>query len=336
MMKVGINGFGRIGRQLIRLGLQSRKNIEFLAINDLTSLETMAHLLKYDSVHGTYPGKVSVSKNQILVDGQKISVFAESDPAKIPWKNAKVDVVFECTGRFTSREKAALHLEAGAKKAIVSAPCKKDDLTIVMGINEDQYDPKRHHIVSNASCTTNCLGMLTQVLRDHFQMKRAFMTTIHSYTNDQRVLDLAHKDLRRARAAGLSMIPTSSGATDALLKIFPELNHHFQGFSIRVPTPNVSLVDLVAEVKKPTSVAQVNQIFKKESQGKLKRYLGYSKDPLVSADYVGDERSAILDALSTQVIDGTFVKVVGWYDNEVGFSARMLDLAEVIHAHSMD
>src|SRR3989338_11116004 len=331
-MKVGINGFGRIGRQLIRLGLFSRKNIEFVAINDLSSLEVMAHLLKYDSVHGAYPGEVTVSKNQIIVKGQKISVFAEPDPAKIPWKSAKVDVVFECTGRFTSREKAALHLEAGAKKVIVSAPCKKDDLTVVMWINEDQYDSKRHHIVSNASCTTNCLGMLTKVLRDHLQIKRAFMTTIHSYTNDQRVLDLAHKDLRRSRAAGLSMIPTSSGATDALLKIFPELKNNFQGFSVRVPTPNVSLVDLVAEVKKPTSVEAINQIFEKEAQGKLSRYLGYSEDPLVSADYVGDERSAILDALSTQVVDGTFVKVVGWYDNEVGFSSRMLDLAEVIDA----
>ena len=335
-MKVGINGFGRIGRQLVRLGLQFRKNIEFVAINDLTSLEVMAHLLKYDSVHGIYPGKVTVSKNQLIVDGQKISVFAEPDPHKIPWKSAKVDLVFECTGLFTSREKAALHLETGAKKVIVSAPCKKDDLTVVMGINEDQYDPKRHHVVSNASCTTNCLGMLTKVLRDHLQIKRAFMTTIHSYTNDQRVLDLAHKDLRRSRAAGLSMIPTSSGATDALLRIFPELKNNFQGFSVRVPTPNVSLVDLVAEVKKPTSVEAINQIFEKEAQGKLSRYLGYSEDPLVSADYVGDERSAILDALSTQVVDGTFVKVVGWYDNEVGFSSRMLDLAEVIHAHSMD
>ena len=335
-MKVGINGFGRIGRQLIRLGLFSRKNIEFVAINDLSSLDVMAHLLKYDSVHGIYPGKVSVSKNQIIVDGQKISVFAEPDPTKIPWKSVKVDLVFECTGRFTSREKAALHLEAGAKKVIVSAPCKKDDLTVVMGINEDQYDSKRHHIVSNASCTTNCLGMLTKVLRDHLQIKRAFMTTIHSYTNDQRVLDLAHKDLRRSRAAGLSMIPTSSGATDALLKIFPELKNNFQCFSVRVPTPNVSLVDLVAEVKKPTSVEAINQIFEKESQGKLKRYLGYSSDPLVSIDYVGDERSAILDALSTQVVDGTFVKVLGWYDNEIGFSSRMLDLAEHMYAHSMD
>lgn len=335
-MKVGINGFGRIGRQLVRLGLQSQKNIEFVAINDLSPLEVMAHLLKYDSVHGPYAGEVTVSKNQLIVDGQKISIFAEPDPKKIPWKSAKVDVVFECTGRFTSREKAALHLEAGAKKVIVSAPCKKDDLTIVMGVNENQYDPKRHHVVSNASCTTNCLGMLTKVLRDHLQIKRAFMTTIHSYTNDQRVLDLAHKDLRRARAASLSMIPTSSGATDALLKIFPELKNNFQGFSVRVPTPNVSLVDLVAEVKKSTSVSEVNQIFEKESQGKLKRYLGYSKDPLVSVDYVGDERSAILDALSTQVVAGTLVKVVGWYDNEIGFSSRMLDLAEVMRAHSMD
>ncbi len=335
-MKVAINGFGRIGRQLVRLGLQSRKNIEFVAINDLTSLETMAHLLKYDSVHGTYLKEVKVSKNQMSVDGKKISVFAEPDPTKIPWKSVKADLVFECTGRFTSREKAALHLEAGVKKVIVSAPCKNDDLTVVMGINENQYDPKKHHVVSNASCTTNCLGMLTKVLRDHLQIKRAFMTTIHSYTNDQRVLDLAHKDLRRSRAAGLSMIPTSSGATDALLKIFPELKDNFQGFSVRVPTPNVSLVDLVAEVKKPTSVGAVNQIFEKESQGKLKRYLGYSSEPLVSVDYVGDERSAILDALSTQVVDGTFVKVMGWYDNEIGFSSRMLDLAEYLDAHSMD
>lgn len=335
-MKVGINGFGRIGRQLIRLGLGCRKHIEFVAINDLSSLEVMAHLLKYDSVHGPYAGEVKVSKNQLIVNGQKISLFSEPDPSKIPWKSAKVDLVFECTGRFTSREKAALHLEGGAKKVIVSAPCKQDDLTVVMGINENQYEAKRHHIVSNASCTTNCLGMLTKVLRDHFHIKRALMTTIHSYTNDQRVLDLAHKDLRRSRAAGLSMIPTSSGATDALLKIFPELKGKFQGFSVRVPTPNVSLVDLVAEVKKSTSVAEVNRIFEKEAQGKLKRYLGYSSEPLVSIDYVGDERSAILDALSTQVIDGTFVKVMGWYDNEIGFSSRMLDLAEVMHAHSVD
>ncbi len=335
-MKVGINGFGRIGRQVLRLSLASRKNIECVAINDLSPIETLAHLLKYDSVHGTYEGSVKVSKNELILGERKISVFAEPSPEKIPWKKEKVDIVFECTGRFTSRDKAALHLEGGAKKVLVSAPCKNDDLTVVMGINENQYDAARHQIVSNASCTTNCLGVMTKVLRDHLQVKRAFMTTIHSYTNDQRVLDLAHKDLRRARAAGLSMIPTSSGATDALLKIFPELKGKFEGVSIRVPTPNVSLVDLVAEVKKTTSVAEVNQFFEKESQGTLKKYLGYCAEPLVSSDFVGDERSAILDALSTQVVDGTLVKVVGWYDNEIGFSARMLDLAEYIHAHSMD
>ncbi|HBQ20326.1 MAG: type I glyceraldehyde-3-phosphate dehydrogenase [Deltaproteobacteria bacterium GWA2_38_16] len=333
MIRVAINGFGRIGRQLLRLAHTSKRKIEVMAINDLSDVKTLAHLLKYDSVHGTFEGQVQALKDRILVNGKEIIITAHQLPESLPWKELKVDLVFECTGHFVTREAAKKHMDAGAQKVLVSAPCKDDDLTVVMGINEDQYDAKKHHIVSNASCTTNCLGVMVKVLRDHIGIEKAFMTTIHSYTNDQRVLDLAHKDLRRARAAGLSMIPTSSGATKALFKVFPELKGALQGLSIRVPTPNVSIVDLVAEVKKTVTADEINDLYKKEAQGKLKRYLGYCDEPLVSADFVGDERSAVIDALSTQVSGDRLVKVIGWYDNEVGFSARMLDLAEHMYAH---
>ncbi len=329
-MKVAINGFGRIGRQICRQAFFSKKPVQIVAINDLSPIETNAHLLKYDSVHGIFAPDVEAMSDAIMIGDKKVKALRIPNASDLPWKSLNVDIVLECTGRFTTRELAEEHLKAGAKTVIVSAPCKKDDLTVVMGVNENQYNSKKHHILSNASCTTNCLGIVTKVLMERFGIKRASMTTIHSYTNDQRVLDLVHSDLRRARAAGLSMIPTTSGAQEAVVRIYPELKGVFEGYSVRVPTPNVSLVDLVCEVKKETSVSEVNQVFKQAASGNLKKYLGVNDKPLVSIDFLGDERSAILDALSTQVIGKDMVKVVAWYDNEVGFSARMLDLVEMI------
>lgn len=333
MTRVAINGFGRIGRQLLRLGIQKKKNIEFVAINDLSPIEASAHLFKYDSVHRTYLAHIKSTKDSLIIDDKKILMLSQANVETLPWKDLRIDVVLECTGYMTKKILAAEHLKSGAKKVIVSAPCKESDLTVIMGINEHEYDFKKHHVLSNASCTTNCLGMVIKVLNDHLKIKRAFMTTIHSYTNDQRVLDLAHHDLRRARAAGLSIIPTTSGATDALLKIFPNLKGVFEGLSIRVPTPNVSLVDVVCEVEKKSSVSKVNGFFEEacHPSASLKNLLGYCTEPLVSSDFIGDERSAIIDASLTQVVDGNMVKVVAWYDNEVGFSLRMLELVEHIY-----
>lgn len=330
-VRVAINGFGRIGRQLLRLGLR-KKTVEFVAINDLSPVDTRVHLLKYDSVHRTFAKIMEISNSHLIVEGQKISMLTSANIQDLSWKDLKVDIVLECTGRMTNRELASQHIKSGAKKVIVSAPCKNEDLTVIMGINEPMYDPKTHHVISNASCTTNCLGIITKVIKDAFGIEKAFMSTIHSYTNDQRVLDLAHKDLRRARAAGLSIIPTTSGATDTLIKVFPELKDKFDGLSVRVPTPNVSLIDIVFVTEKPTSVVEVNSILEKASKKDLKNYIGYCTEPLVSSDFIGDERSAVIDASLTQVIGGNMVKVIAWYDNEVAFSLRMLELAEYMHA----
>jgi glyceraldehyde 3-phosphate dehydrogenase len=334
-MKIAIKGFGRIGRQILRLGLSpnEKRLFQFVAINDRSSKEIGAYLFKYDSVHPVFPERVSVERDSIKIGRHTIRVLSETELSRLPWRDLKVDLVMECTGKFTAKVFAEKHLENGAKKVLVSAPCKDDDITIVMGVNEKEYDAKKHYVISNASCTTNCVSVIAKVLRDHLGLERAFMTTVHAYTNDQPVLDNTHHDFRRARAAALSMIPTTSGASRSMAKIFPELKGAFEGLSIRVPTPDVSLIDLVAEVKKPVTVKSLNDIFKEEAYGKLKRYLGYIEEPLVSSDFIGDERSAVIDAPLTQVLGGRFIKVIAWYDNEVGFSARMLDLAEYIGGH---
>lgn len=334
-MKIAINGFGRIGRQILRLGLSpnEKRPFQFVAINDRSSKEIGAHLFKHDSVHPVFPAEVRVERDSIKIGRHAIRVLSEIEISGLPWRDLKVDLAMECTGKFTAKVFAEKHLENGAKKVLVSAPCKDDDITIVMGVNEKEYDAKQHHVISNASCTTNCVSVIAKVLRDHLGLKRAFMTTVHAYTNDQPVLDNTHHDFRRARAAALSMIPTTSGASRSMAKIFPELKGAFEGLSIRVPTPDVSLIDLVAEVKKPVTVKSLNDIFKEEAHGKLKRYLGYMEEPLVSSDFIGDERSAVIDAPLTQVLGGRFIKVIAWYDNEVGFSARMLDLAEYVGGH---
>ncbi|MFZ5945726.1 MAG: ArsJ-associated glyceraldehyde-3-phosphate dehydrogenase [Bacillota bacterium] len=328
-LKVGINGFGRIGRNVFRAAL-GQEGIDIVAVNDLTDAKTLAHLLKYDSVHGTFPGKVEAKENSIVVDGKEIKVFAEKDPAALPWGSLGVQVVVESTGRFTNGKDAKKHLQAGAKKVIISAPAKEEDITIVMGVNEDKYDPANHHILSNASCTTNCLAPVAKVLNDKFGIKRGLMTTVHSYTNDQQILDLPHKDLRRARAAAMSIIPTTTGAAKAVALVLPELKGKLNGFAMRVPTPNVSVVDLVAELEKDTSVEEVNQALKEASSGTMEGILGYSEEPLVSKDYNGDPRSSIVDALSTMLIEGNMVKVISWYDNEWGYSCRVVDLAKFI------
>lgn len=341
-MKIAINGFGRIGRQILRLGLAAneKRPFQFVAINDRSSKEIAAHLFKYDSVHPIFAGPVGVGRDSLKIGGRSIQVLSEIDISKLPWRELGVDLVMECTGKFATKSLAGKHLESGAKRVIVSAPCKEDDVTIVMGVNERAYDSKKHRVISNASCTTNCVAIVAKVLRDHLGLERAFMTTVHAYTNDQPVLDNAHHDLRRGRAAALSMIPTSSGASRSMTKIFPELAGAFEGLSVRVPTPDVSLIDLVAEVKKSVTVKSLNDIFKEEAATHLKKYLGYTEEPLVSSDFVGDTRSAIVDTPLTQVLGGRtggghWVKVIAWYDNEVGFSARMLDLAEVIGDHEV-
>ncbi len=328
-VRVGINGFGRIGRLVLKAGLKN-KNIQFVAVNDLTDAKTSAHLFKYDSTFGIYPGPVSAKEGELNIDGQSIKVIAERDPAKLPWKDLGVDIVVESTGRFTDAEKAKLHLAGGAKKVIISAPAKGEDITICMGINENQYDPKKHVIISNASCTTNCLAPIVKVLNESFKVKRALMTTIHSYTNDQVILDFPHSDLRRARAAGQSMIPTTTGAAKAIGLVIPELKGKLNGIAIRVPTPNVSLVDLCAELEKSTTKEEINETFKKAASGPLAKYLEYSSLPLVSKDFNGNDHSCIFDSLSTDVMDGNFVKVFGWYDNEWGYSNRVVDLVEYI------
>jgi glyceraldehyde 3-phosphate dehydrogenase len=331
-VKIGVNGFGRIGRVIVRAAQRMKADVDFVAINDLTDAKTLAHLLTYDSVHGIFPGEVEARGEHILVNGKEIKVLAIKDPAQLPWKDLGVEIVMECTGLFRDRDKAAKHLEAGAKKVIISAPAKGPDVTIVMGVNHTAYDPKKHHIISNASCTTNCLAPVAKVLLDNFGIKRGLMTTIHAYTNDQVILDFPHKDLRRARAAALSMIPTTTGAATAVALVLPQLKGKLDGLAIRVPTPNVSLVDLVAEVEKEASVEGVNASLKKASQGELKGILGCSEEPLVSIDLNGNTLSSIVDAATTAVIEGKMVKVLSWYDNEMGYSARMVDMARFISA----
>jgi len=328
-VKVGINGFGRIGRNVLRASLKD-PNLEFVAVNDLTDPKTLAHLLKYDSVLGNLSNQVSAGADSITVDGKTIKVFAEKDPAKLPWESVGAQVVIESTGRFTNAEDAKKHLRGSVKKVIISAPAKNEDVTLVLGVNHDKYDAAKHHIISNASCTTNCLAPIVKVIHDTFNIVSGTMTTIHSYTNDQVILDFPHKDLRRARAAALSMIPTSTGAAKALKLVIPEMAGKLDGFAIRVPTPNVSVVDLVAYVEKKASKEEVNAALKKASEsGPLKGYLGYEENELVSSDFKGDPRSSIVDAPSTLVV-GNLVKVVSWYDNEWGYSSRVRDLINFI------
>ncbi|MCH6547508.1 MAG: type I glyceraldehyde-3-phosphate dehydrogenase [Gemmatimonadetes bacterium] len=327
-IRIGINGFGRIGRNVFRALRQNAADIEVIAVNDLTDTATLAHLLKYDSVHGRFDGEVNVEGDALVVDGKGMKVLAERDPERLPWKDLGVDIVLESTGIFTQRDKAALHLSAGAKKVIISAPAKQEDITIVMGINHGDYDAAKHDIISNASCTTNCLVPVVRVLLDSFGFHRGFMTTVHSYTNDQRILDLPHKDLRRARAAALSMIPTSTGAARATALVIPEVKGKLDGVALRVPTADVSLVDLVCVVERSTTSEAVNAAFQEAADGSLKGILAVSNEPLVSVDYIGDLHSSTVDALSTNVIEGTLVHVASWYDNEMGYSARCVDLIE--------
>jgi glyceraldehyde 3-phosphate dehydrogenase len=328
-VKVGINGFGRIGRNVFRAALNN-SNVEIVAINDLTDANMLAHLLKYDTVHGTLAEDVTVDGEYLVVGGHKVKVLAERDPAQLGWGGLGVDVVVESTGRFTKREDAAKHLEAGAKKVIISAPASNEDITIVMGVNEDQYDANNHHVISNASCTTNCLAPFAKVLNDTFGIKRGMMTTIHSYTNDQQILDLPHKDYRRARAAAENMIPTSTGAAKAVALVLPELKGKLNGMAIRVPTPNVSVVDLVAELERDVTADEVNSALKAAAEGPLKGILAYSDLPLVSTDYNGAPVSSTIDALSTMILEGNMVKVLSWYDNEVGYSNRVVDLCDYL------
>lgn len=328
-VKVGINGFGRIGRLVFRAALNN-PDIEVVAVNDLTDAKMLAHLLKYDSVHGTLEEEVSVDGDSFVVAGHKVKVIAERDPAQIPWKDLGVEIVVESTGRFTKRADAAKHLEGGAKKVVISAPAKEEDITIVMGVNEEKYDPANHHVISNASCTTNCLAPFAKVLQEKFGIKRGMMTTIHSYTNDQQILDLPHKDFRRARAAAESMIPTTTGAAKAVALVLPELKGKLNGMAVRVPTPNVSLVDLVAELGKDVTVEEVNAAIKAAAEGELKGILAYNELPLVSKDYNHTTVSSTVDGLSTMVMEGNMVKVLAWYDNEYGYSNRVVDLVDYV------
>jgi glyceraldehyde 3-phosphate dehydrogenase len=325
--RVAINGFGRIGRNILRAAKKYGADLDFVAVNDLTDADTLAHLLRYDSVHGRYPGTVDVAGDNLIVDGDEVLVSAERDPASLPWNDLGVDLVFEATGIFTSREKAQLHLDAGARKVIITAPAKGEDITVVLGVNQDRYEPDNHHIISNASCTTNCLAPVVKVLLDAFGFRRGTMTTIHAYTNDQNILDLPHKDLRRARAAAMSIIPTTTGAAKATGLVLPQVKGRIDGLAMRVPTPDVSIVDLVAEVDQDTSVEQVNQAMREAASGNLKGILEVSDEPLVSVDYIGHPASSIVDARSTFVIQHRMVKVVAWYDNEWGYSVRCVDLA---------
>ncbi len=328
-IRVGINGFGRIGRNFFRASLGD-PHIHVAGINDLTDSKTLSHLLAFDSVHGRFQGTVEAGDDHLLVDNQRINVFAERDPKELPWKELEVDVVVEATGRFTDREGASQHLSAGAPRVVISAPGKDADLTVVLGVNEQSYDPKSHHIISNASCTTNCLASVAKVLLENFGIDHGYMTTIHSYTNDQQLLDLPHKDLRRARSAGLSMIPTSTGAAKALHLVIPELKGKLDGVAIRVPTPNVSLIDLAVETERDCDAAEVNAAFAKAAEGPLNGILGYSEDPIVSIDLNGSSYSAVVDALLTTVMNRRFVKVFAWYDNEWGYSCRLRDLVKFL------
>ena len=327
--RIGINGFGRIGRNFLRAACADSA-LEIVAVNDITDARTLGHLLKYDSVHGAFKGSVEVKDGALAVNGKPIRVFATKDPGALPWKDLGVQVVVESTGRFTDRAGASKHLEAGAKKVVISAPAKEEDITIVLGVNETRYDPAKHHIISNASCTTNCLAPVAKVVLKAFGIKHGFMTTIHSYTNDQQILDLPHKDLRRARAAAMSMIPTSTGAAKAVGLVLPELKGKMHGLAIRVPTPNVSLVDLVAEVERVATVEEVNNALRKAAEGELKGILGFCEEPLVSVDFNGNALSSIVDGPSTSVMDGSMVKVLAWYDNEWGYSCRVRDLIKFI------
>jgi len=328
MAKVAINGFGRIGRLVLKAGINS-KELEFVAVNDLTSPKTLAHLFKYDSTFGTWDGEVKAEGDSIIINGKKIKVLSEKNPENLPWKDLGVDIAIESTGRFREREKAEAHIKAGAKKVIITAPAKGEDITIVMGVNEEKYDPKNHTIISNASCTTNCLAPVVKVVMDKFGVKKGLMTTVHSYTNDQVTLDGPHKDLRRARTAAESMIPTTTGAAKAIGIVIPELKGKLDGFAIRVPTPDVSVVDVVLQTEKETSAEEVNNALKEAANGKLSKYLGFSEVPLVSRDFVGNPKSSIVDAEFTKVF-GDFVKILAWYDNEWGYSCRVIDLAEYI------
>ena len=332
-IRVGINGFGRIGRQVLRAAKQAGiKDLDFVAVNDLTDTKTLAHLFKYDSVHREFAGEVTAGSASITVDGDEIAILAEKDPAKLPWKDLGVDIVLESTGRFTDADKARQHITGGAKKVIISAPAKGEDITIVMGVNHAKYDAKAHNIISNASCTTNCLVPMVKVVRDNFGFVRGSMVTVHSYTNDQSILDLPHKDLRRARAAAISMIPTTTGAAKATSLVIPELKGKIDGMSIRVPTPDVSFTDLAVVVDKAVTIEHVNAAFRKAADGELKGILKYTDLELVSTDYIGNPHSCILDGKCTNVVDGLLVKVSGWYDNEWGYASRCVDLLEYVGA----
>ncbi|HEV2659197.1 MAG TPA: type I glyceraldehyde-3-phosphate dehydrogenase [Ktedonobacteraceae bacterium] len=329
--RIGINGFGRIGRQSLKAIIERHpQDLEVVAINDITDTQTNAHLLKYDSTYGRFPGEVQATENSLVVNGHKIQVVAQRDPAQIPWGDFGVDIVIESTGLFTDASKAKAHLQGGAKKVIISAPAKGEDLTIVLGVNENVYDPAKHTIISNASCTTNCLAPAAKVLNDAFGIERGMMNTIHSYTNDQRILDQVHKDLRRARTAGANIIPTTTGAARALALVIPELKGRFDGMSLRVPTVTVSVVDFVAIIRKEATKEQLNQAFKEAANGALKGILDYTDEPLVSTDFRGDAHSSIIDGDSTMVLGGNMVKVLAWYDNEWGYSSRVADLAQFI------
>lgn len=328
--RVAINGFGRIGREMFRIAM-NRKDIEIVAINNLSDNKTLAHLLKYDSNYGTLNASVTTEgDNYIVVNGKKVRYFQEKDPAKIPWGEEKVEIVLEATGVFNDKESAEKHIRDTVKKVIITAVAKGADVTICMGVNENLYDPKNHHVISNASCTTNCMAPIVKVLHDNLKVKRGLMTTVHSYTNDQNILDLPHKDLRRARAAALSIIPTTTGAASAVAMVIPELKGKLNGFAVRVPTPTVSLLDVVCEVEKKTSVEEINQLFQKAAQGSLKGIVEYTEEPLVSVDLKGNTHSSIVDGLSTMVMEDSMVKIVAWYDNEWGYSCRVIDVTEMV------
>src|SRR6266536_5969382 len=331
-IRVGINGFGRIGRQSLKALIERTPDVEVVAVNDLVDTEMNALLFKHDSTYGAYPGDVRAGDSSIIIDGREIKILAERDPAALPWADLGVDIVLESTGLFTNAEKARAHLDAGAHKVVISAPAKNEDITIVLGVNESRYDPASHHIISNASCTTNCRAPAAKVVHDLLGIERGLMNTIHSYTNDQRILDVAHKDPRRARAAGQNIIPTTTGAAKALALVIPDLKGKFDGFSLRVPTPTVSVVDFTADVRRETSVAELNDAFRDAAAGALQGILGVSDEPLVSTDFRGDSRSSIIDAESTMVLGGTMVKVVAWYDNEWGYSCRVADLIGYVAA----
>jgi glyceraldehyde 3-phosphate dehydrogenase len=331
-VKVGINGFGRIGRLVLRVALKQKANLDFVAVNDLTDPKTLAHLFKYDSVHGKFDGEVTVDGTDLIINGERLKVLAEKDPAKLPWKDLGAEIVLESTGRFTDKEKAGAHFAAGAKKVIISAPAKGEDITIVMGVNHGKYDSAKHHLISNASCTTNCLVPVVHVLREHFGWVRGYMLTVHSYTNDQNILDLPHKDLRRARAAAMSIIPTTTGAAKATSLVIPEVKGKIDGTALRVPTADVSSVNLVATVERSVTVEEVNNAFRAAAAGPLKGFLAVSDEPLVSIDYVGNPASSTVDLLCTQVVDGVCVQVSSWYDNEYGYSARCVDLLNLVAA----